>query len=427
MGALAVAVLTWLSGELKNQQVPIEGQAILGRGKHVQIVLDDRRSSREHARVFLKDDEYWIEDLGSSNGTFLNEAAVGKEPVKLKVGDNVRIGLSWFCFGEPKIAEDQLSTFVGYEITRQILHHQGGMLIEAVQEGLDRKVHLRLLSMQIATNAQYIHHQFIQEVKTVAKLVHPNIALLLDFGSRNLFLYAAFEALEGEELKGYVEAHHPLAVPRVLEIARGIARGMEYAERQGVTHLRLQPEVVLLTRGRPIIRDFGMSRLAGEMTRDAETGLADVSPYMAPEMLKGGAGDIKSDVYAFGMILAFLLGGKPPYPQTSPYELAEAIQGQPPVDVRALRPDAPEHLLQAIADMTRRDPAQRLAGYGAVLERLDDCGELALIDDVLRASAARAKSPHLAALDRLLRNPLHCWIAFPGAAIVAVILMHLLS
>lgn len=424
-----MAVLTWLSGEAKNQQVPVDGEVILGRGKHVQVVLDDQRSSREHARVFCKEDRYFIEDLGSRNGTFLNETQVGREPVPLSIGDNIRIGLSWFCFGEPKIGEDNLESFVGYQVTQQLLHQQGGMLLEAEQEGLDRKVHLRVLSVQIAKNQQYIHHQFMLEVKVLAKLVHRNIALMLDFGSRNMFLYAAFEALEGEELTGYVETHQPLPLPRVLEIARGVARGMEYAERQDVHHLRLAPQVILLSRGRPIINDFGMSRLAGEMAKDEETGVGgDVSPYMAPEQASGKEGDVRSDVYAFGMLLYFLLTGKPPFAQTSPYELLDAIKAGQFEPVATHRPDVPAPLADAIGRMTAQAPAERLGSFRDVLDLLDACEREADLVDI-RAEDAKAREnehPLVAAALTWLAQPTNCWIAFPGAAVVLVVLIHLI-
>ncbi len=180
-----MAVLTWLSGKNKNQRIPIGEQLVLGRAKSVDVRLDDRRSSREHTRVFVDQGQFKVEDMGSRNGTFVNDTqVVGGKPVTLNPGDILRIGLSWFYFGEPTISEDNLDVFVGYKVTRQLLHHQGGMLLEAVQEALERKVHLRVLSIQIASDAQMIHKRFIEEVRTVAKLVHRNISLLLDFGAR---------------------------------------------------------------------------------------------------------------------------------------------------------------------------------------------------------------------------------------------------
>jgi serine/threonine-protein kinase len=424
-----MAVLTWLSGERKNERVEVGAELILGRGKHLRIVLDDRRSSREHARVFAQGERYYIQDLGSLNGTFLNDTQVGREAVVLEPGDNIRIGLSWFCFGEPTIAADRLDAFTGYTVSQQLLHHQGGMLLEATQDGLDRKVHLRVISLQISHNAQYLLHQFIQEVKTVAKLVHRNISLLLDFGARGLYLYAAFEALEGEELTGYVEAHHPLPVARVIEIAREMANGLEYAERVGINHLHLEPQVVLLSRGRPILRDFGISRLVDQVaTKDPQTGLLHVSAYVAPEMTRNEPGGIPADIYSFGLILQYLLTGRAPYPERSPDALVEAIQQREPEALTATRSDIPGPLQEAIRRMTASDPAQRLQHFAEVLELLDTTEreiEIGMICERAQREDAR-RMPWQRVLRRQLAQPAFCWGVFVGCALLVVTLVWML-
>lgn len=421
------AVLTWLSGARKNERVAVDSELILGRGKHLRLILDDRRSSREHARVYQQGGAYFVEDLGSRNGTYLNDARLGREPVQLQEGDNIRIGLSWFCFGEPTIAKDDLAAFVGYTIHQQLLHHQGGMLLEAEQDRLGRKVQLRVLSMQAGADAETMRQRFVSEVRKVAKLVHPNLSLLLDFGVRGGYLFAAFEAHAGEELTDMVIAHHPLPAARAIELAREIASGLEFAHRKGICHHRLAPEVVRVCRGRPIVRDWGLSRLIDQLQAqtDLEVGAAQgLSPYLAPELISGN-GSEASDIYSFGMLVYFLLAGAPPFAQTSPYELMESIRAGSATPLESVRPDTPAALLQAIGTLTALDPAERPADFGEVLALLDAAEREAEAAEIVAAYHAQeeALEPWQKALRERLANPTFCWVVFCGGAFGMVLLV----
>jgi serine/threonine-protein kinase len=212
----------------------------------------------------------------------------------------------------------------------------------------------------------------------------------------------------------------------VLDMGKQLAGGLDYAHRQGVTHLNLQPEVILLDGSRPIIRDFGISRLVGEITSDDQTslGMTGINAYTAPELVTGQKGGFQSDIYSFGLVLYYLLTGKPPYEESSPYDLIEAHQKRVPAPIREVNPEVPQPVQDAIGKMIAKEPRDRPRDFKEVINQLETCHTAFEVIEVRRAYDERARKR--AVFGKLIQNSAACWALFPAIAVILLGVVYLI-
>lgn len=161
------------------------------------------------------------------------------------------------------------------------------------------------------------HRRFLDERQILAKLVHPNIARLLDGGtSEEGVPFLVMERIEGERITSYCEAHE-LSLPRRLDLFTQVCEAVDHAHRNLVAHLDLKPGNILVRpNGRVKLLDFGIAKLLDGKARspDAGAGSSPLTPrYASPEQILGETVSTSSDVYSLGVILYELLAGVRPY------------------------------------------------------------------------------------------------------------------
>ncbi len=214
---------------------------------------------------------------------------------------------------EPPSAEDLHRLLPQYEI-ESILGRGGmGAVYKGRQAALDRPVAIKLLPAEVAADPEFVA-RFQREARTLARLQHPGIVLVHDFGqTAEGHLYFVMEFVDGTDL--YKIIHGPgLECVQALEIVAQICDALQYAHTQGVVHRDIKPANVILTQdGRTKLADFGLARPlddgSGAFTRsNVVMGTPD---YMAPEALAGEA-DHRADLYSLGVMLYEMLTGKPP-------------------------------------------------------------------------------------------------------------------
>jgi serine/threonine protein kinase len=197
----------------------------------------------------------------------------------------------------------------------------GGMgeVYRAKDERLDREVAVKVLPDSVAADPDRLA-RFEREAKALARLEHPNILTIHDFGSaepaagsQHATVYAVTELLTGETLRGRI-ARERLSWRRSVEIAAAIADGLASAHGQGIVHRDLKPENVFVTTdGRVKILDFGLAASCAATEATAETAPGAVLGtvgYMAPEQVQGGGVDARSDIFALGCVLFEMLAGQ---------------------------------------------------------------------------------------------------------------------
>jgi serine/threonine-protein kinase len=261
-----------------------------------------------------------------------------------------------------------------YNIEREL--GRGGMATVYLADDLkhERKVALKVLKPELA--AVVGADRFLAEIKTTANLQHPHILPLHDSGEADGFLYYVMPYVEGETLQDRLDREQQLPVDEAVRIAIDVAEALHAAHEQGVIHRDIKPANILLTRGRPLVADFGIALAvsAAGGGRLTETGLSMGTPfYMSPEQASADREPTAaSDVYSLGCVLYEMLVGQPPHTGASAQAvLAKILTGAVP-DPKAERGSIPPNVDSAIRRAVERLPADRFASADALVQALAD-------------------------------------------------------
>jgi eukaryotic-like serine/threonine-protein kinase len=253
---------------------------------------------------------------------------------------------------------------------------EGGMATVYLADDLkhERKVALKVLKPELA--AVVGAERFLAEIKTTANLQHPHILPLFDSGEADSFLFYVMPYIEGETLKDRLDRERQLPIDEALGIATAIANALQTAHDAGIVHRDIKPANILLSRGEPLVADFGISLAVGAAggNRLTETGLSVGTPYyMSPEQATGDQViGPASDTFALACVLYEMLVGEPPYPgSTAQAVLGKIIQGVP-VSATAVRKSIPFHVDAAIRKALEKLPADRFTGAHSFAKALAD-------------------------------------------------------
>jgi serine/threonine protein kinase len=195
---------------------------------------------------------------------------------------------------------------------------QGGMgaVYKARQPSLDRLAALKILPPKIAEDPGFAE-RFNREARALARLNHPNIVAVYDFGQAGDMPYFLMEYVEGWTLRQFVQSGRPS--PRdTIGVVMQICEALQFAHDEGIVHRDIKPENILLDqKGRVKIADFGIAKVLHQPSRDISlTGAKDVvgtAPYMAPEQLENPASvDHRADIFSLGVVFYELLTGELP-------------------------------------------------------------------------------------------------------------------
>lgn len=239
-----------------------------------------------------------------------------------------------------------------------------GRVFRAWDLRLERPVALKILPPEQAADSE-TRARFLNEARSAAKLVHPGFALVYEAGEDNGLLYIAFEFIEGINLRTIVEKQGPLGVPDALRIVLRVSEALAHAAKLGVVHRDIKPSNILLTsEGSTKLIDLGLARIQFPGDDRAELTASGVTlgtfDYISPEQARDPrSADQRSDIYSLGCTLFYLLTGQPPYPGGNVLQKLLQHQGEPPPDVRKLRPDVPAEVARLIMRMMAKRPEDR--------------------------------------------------------------------
>ena len=241
-----------------------------------------------------------------------------------------------------------------------------GEVYRAHDEQLDRDIALKVLhSGTLADDAA--RKQFRKEALALAKLNHPNIETIFEFGSQDGVDFLAMELIAGQPLSEKLK-DGALPQSELLRLGEQLAEGLAAAHDQNIIHRDLKPANLFVTPdGRLKILDFGLAKLfhpnlAGDVTQSVALEAGTVSgtiPYMSPEQLRGLPIDPRSDIYAAGAVLYEMATGKRPFPQAQSAELMGAILHKAPPPPRTVNPRVSDALENVVAKALEKEPSQR--------------------------------------------------------------------
>ncbi|HSC28015.1 MAG TPA: protein kinase [Vicinamibacterales bacterium] len=216
-----------------------------------------------------------------------------------------------------------------------------GAVYRAHDARLDRDVAIKVLADSLARDESALA-RFEREAMSVAKLSHPKILAIFEFGEHAGTAFVVMELVDGETLRKRLE-QGPIPPRKAVAFALQIAAGLGAAHARGIVHRDLKPENVMITRDdRVKILDFGLAKSAATQgdVSSAATHLAGTTPgtvlgtfaYMAPEQVRGMAVDHRTDIFAFGAVLHEMLSGERAFPGETAADTMTAILTKDPVD-----------------------------------------------------------------------------------------------
>lgn len=264
-----------------------------------------------------------------------------------------------------------------YEIIEEIGH--GGMadVYRAVQPSIGRHVAVKVLPAHFLQDRTFLE-RFSREVQVIARLQHPRILPIYDFGQHEGLPYIVMAYMPGGTLATRIrESGNGLPLDETVRLTEQIAEGLDFAHRQGVIHRDFKPSNVLLdTEGNAYLADFGVAKVTEATAQLTGSGIVGTPAYMAPEMARVGGVSSLVDVYALATTLYQMLTGQLPYQADTPMGVLMAHASMPIPDVRELRPDLSEEVQRVIELGMAKEPMDRYQSAGEIAAGLREAARM---------------------------------------------------
>ncbi|MCX6876857.1 MAG: protein kinase [Verrucomicrobia bacterium] len=242
--------------------------------------------------------------------------------------------------------------FPGYLVECLIATGGMGAVFKAVQNSLDRPVAIKILPREFGQDQEY-RTNFVTEAKTMARLNHPNLVGVYDFGEADGMLFIIMEFVPGKTL--FHSAHGiAIAADEAARIVIGVCQALAHAHEHGILHRDIKPSNILLDeQARPKIGDFGLARPVGTVLKDGET-IFGTPHYTAPEVLKyPDSVDARADIFSVGVVFHELLTGRLPAADPRPPSLIAGCDPRFDAIIRRATHPSPELRYSSAADMAK--------------------------------------------------------------------------
>ncbi len=231
----------------------------------------------------------------------------------------------------------------------------------AFDQRLERYVAIKLLAEHLADDPTFVS-RFRREALSAARLVHPNIVQVFDFGfdedAHQHFI--VMEHVTGHSCAELLRDHGPMGVEQAVDVVTQACRGLDYAHRNGVVHRDVKPGNLLVSDSDVVkLADFGIARATDQSSITQVGSVLGTAAYLAPEQARGEEAGPRADLYSLGVVAYQLLTGRLPYEANSLSELALKQQREPPASVDELNPRVPPELADAITMALALDQEDR--------------------------------------------------------------------
>ena len=275
-----------------------------------------------------------------------------------------------------------------YKILGELGRGAMGVVYKAEDPALDRIVALKTIILSDdADGRKDYHKRFFVEAKASARLTHPQIITVYDFGEEDDLAYMAMEFLKGTELRTRM-AKGAISVPEAVHIAEQVAEGLGYAHEHGVVHRDIKPSnIMLLPHEQVKIMDFGIARMRTS-DHKTSTGLVLGTPkYMSPEQVTGAAIDHRSDIFSLGVVLYEMLTRSRLFSGEDTPQIFYNVVNVQPAPPSRLNPEVPPMLDFVLERALKKDPAVRYQDAFELAADLRSC----MIELVDRETGAAGK------------------------------------
>jgi serine/threonine protein kinase len=235
---------------------------------------------------------------------------------------------------------------------------------------LDKKVAVKVINDNLARQAELVE-RFGREAKAAARLEHPNVATVYFFGTHEGKPFFAMELIRGWSLGDVIEGRIRFTWDQALALFAQACVGLGAAQEAGVIHRDIKPGNLMATQdGTLKIVDFGLAKLGEDKSLTRSGAMMGTPYYIAPELIQGLGGSLRSDLYSLGVTFFHVLAGHPPYDAETPYGVMMQHIGDPVPQLRSLNGRFPQEVSDLVEALMAKDPLDRPATYRDVHRHL---------------------------------------------------------
>jgi Tol biopolymer transport system component/serine/threonine protein kinase len=248
---------------------------------------------------------------------------------------------------------------------------KGGMasVYRARQPSIGREVAIKVLSGEL--HADTFLARFEREVQVIARLQHPHILPVYDYGHHRGSPYIVMAYMPGGTLADRVREWGPLPLDEVVRIVEGVADALDFAHAKGIIHRDVKPSNILLDESdNPYLCDFGLVKMTEATVQTTGSGIVGTPAYMAPEQSEPGPPTPAMDIYALGVTAFEIITGQTPYQADTPIAQILAHIQQPVPSLRDHYPDLPPLLDETVRRALAKFPEDRFGTAGQFAEAL---------------------------------------------------------
>ncbi len=239
-----------------------------------------------------------------------------------------------------------------------------GVVYRAQQIDLDRPVALKLIASRLAHDEAF-RERFVRESRATAAIDHPNVIPVYSAGEDGGRLFLAMRFVDGEDLRSRIRANGPLSASEAAKLTSQIGSALDAAHERGLVHRDVKPANVLLDGDHAYLTDFGLTkRVDGETSMTGADRWVGTLGYIAPEQIRSETVDARTDVYALGCLLYFMLTAESPYRRDTDEATLFAHLNDPPPPLHMVISGVPKELADVVERALAKDPDDRFQSAG---------------------------------------------------------------
>ena len=248
----------------------------------------------------------------------------------------------------------------GCVILEKIAEGGMGSVFKAKHKALDRIVCVKILSPALADDKKAVG-LFLTEARAIAEIDHPNIVFVYNVGKEKGYHFIVMSYIEGESLSSIVRRRPNLPLSFIVDAFCGILQGLDAAHQKGIIHRDIKPSNILINKKlEPKIVDFGIAKKVDKDKGVAKTTeLAGTAYFISPEQALGRPIDARTDLYALGASLFYVLTGKYPFTGKNSMDIIQKHINMPVPDILTYRSNIPAWLVMAVNKLMAKKPEDR--------------------------------------------------------------------
>jgi protein kinase-like protein/FHA domain-containing protein len=421
-------------------ELPRAGVLTIGSSRErADLALEGAGVADVHCAIGrIKGGGWALKDLGSEQGTLVNGARVQSK--RLELGDRIVLGSRELRVvdanapappappptppsstavqsGErkdPFAATEFISgpRIPGYKVEKLLGRGGMGEVFLALQERLDRKVAVKVLSERLSADADFVR-RFQAEARAAAALNHPNVVVVHDVGEQEGRHYLTMEYMDRGNLESRLAREGRLSWREVLDILHDAASGLVYAELRGVVHRDIKPANLMQSHaGTTKIADLGLAtHLEAEATEADDHKIFGTPHFISPEQARGERVDCRSDLYSLGATGYRLLCGRTPFEGSTTRDILRGHFFETPKPLAEQVADLPPELDRIVQRLLQKKPDDRYASAGELLKEIDRLRSHSVHGAAPSAASSSRRGPLVAVLVLAVAG-LGLWLAF---------------